>query len=199
MKFLNISDIKLKVILTEEDCEKYGIDRECSDYSTRQVRQAVREILERAEHECGFCAAGDKILVQLYPLPEGECELFVTRLLSVSRKNRAELSSADGISLMEHKRGTYRFSSEEILKSAVRAALRDGVTCDLYRDDLGRYYISVNEEFTDGISELEIFVEYGERLPAFPIAVISEYGECLAKDISLESILSENFGGEENF
>ena len=193
MKFLNISDIKLKVTLSVDDCRDYGIDTAKGDYSTREVRQAVRAILEKAECECGFTAAGDKILVQLYPLPDGECELLITRLTAVSRKDRAQLSSSEGLSLMEQKRGTYRFYSTDELKSAVRAVYREGTVADIYRDDLGRYYISIEEELTDGISEFEIFVEYGERLTALPIAVLSEYGSLLSKGNAFEYILSKDF------
>lgn len=193
MKFLNISDIKLKVTLTKEDCREYGIDENKSDYSTREVRQAVRRILELAESECGFSASGDKILVQLYPLPDGDCELLITRLVALTRKDRAQLASSKGLSLMEQKRGTYRFYSVDELKAAVRAVYREGVSADLYRDDLGRYYISTEEEFTDGISEFEIFVEYGDRLAALPIAVLSEYGSRLVRSTAFDYILSDKF------
>ena len=192
MKFLNISDIKLKATLSSADCREYGIDNTKGDYSTREVRQAVRRILELAESECGFSTYGDKILVQLYPLPNGDCELLITRLTALSRKERVQLEASDGLSLMEKKRGVYRFHSSEELKSAIRAVYRDGVIADLYRDDLGRYYISIEEEITDGISEFEIFVEYGERLNTLPIAVISEYGSLLVKSTAFDYILSDN-------
>lgn len=191
MKFLNISDKKLKVTLTPEDCRAYGIDTAKGDYSTREIRQALRNILTQAAAECGFSAEGDKILVQLYPLPDGECELLVTRLVALSHKDRVTLSSSDGISLFEEKRTTYRFASFSDLYSAVRAVYREGVVCDLYRDDLGRFYLSLEEEISDGISEFEIFIEYGERLSALPMAVISEYGKRLVKGSAFEYILSE--------
>ena len=150
-------------------------------------------ILERAEEECGFSAGSDRILVQTYPLPGGECELLITRLNAVSHRDRAALTSADGMSMLEHKRGTYRFSSADDLRFAVRAVYREGLDADLYLDDLGRYYLHVSEQFTDGISELEIFVEYGERLPAFPLAVLSEYGSLLVEKSAFDYIISDDF------
>ena len=194
LKFLNISDIKLKVTLSADDCREYGIDTESGDFSTQNCRQAIRSIMERAERECGFTVSGDKILVQLYPLPSGECELLVTRLVFVSRKDRAQLASSEGMSLIEQKCGTYRFSSKEDLISAVKTVRRKEVIADLYIDDLGRYYISTEEELSDGISELEIFVEYGERLSALPIAVLSEYGKLLAKSNAFDFVLSGGVG-----
>ena len=41
---------------------------------------------------------------------------------------------------------------------------------------------------TDGISELEIFVEFGERISSVPIAVLSEYGTLLAKKNAIDKI-----------
>lgn len=193
MKFLKISDIKLKVTLSSEDCREYGIDNTKGDYSTQEVRQTVRRILEFAESECGFSASGDKILVQLYPLPSGDCELLVTRLLSVTRKDRTQLALSNGVSLMEKKSGTYRFQSKEDLISAAKTVRRKEVEADLYLDDLGRYYISVEEELSDGISEFEIFIEYGERLRAMPIAVLSEYGTRLVESTAFDYILSDKF------
>ena len=191
LKFLNISDIKLKVTLSAKDCREYGIDIADGECSVREVRHAVRMILERAERECGFSVGSDKILVQTYPLPGGECELLVTRLSVLPRRDRAVLSSADELSTMEHKRGIYRFSSADDLRSALGAIYREGIVADLYRDDLGRFYLHIDEHFTDGISEFEALIEYGERLSALPIAVISEYGTLLAKETAAEYIMTE--------
>ena len=189
MKFLNISDIKLKVTLSPEDCATYGIEVDLSGYTTKEVRQSIRQILALAESECGFRVDSDKILVQLYPMPSGDCELFITRLSAISRKDRAVLSSADGLSLMENKRGVYRFDTADALFRAVMSAYRKGVASTLYRDDLGRFYLSLDEEVTDGISEFEIFVEYGERLTALPLAVLAEYGRVIADEKALDFIL----------
>lgn len=194
MKFLNINDIKLKVTLDAEDTARYGIDITSGECGSREVRGVIRDILEIAKAECGFSADGDKILVQCYPLENGECELLVTRLGVVSRKDRAAISSADGVSLLEHKRGVYRFSAFSELYAAVRAGANPERRADLYRDDLGRYYLHTDEEFADGISECEIFIEYGERLSSLPIAVLSEYGTLVAKDNAIKYVLDGGGG-----
>ena len=193
MEFLNISDIKLKVTLSAKDAESFGIDGTGGDFSGIEIRRAIRKILAKAESECGFLTDGGRILVQLYPLPDGSCELLVTRLVSMSRRDRAVIAESEGLSLIEQRQSTYRFDSKEELLRAARTVRREDVEADLYRDDLGRYYISVREELTDGISELEIFVEFGERLSALPIPVISEYGTLLAKGNAISFVLSESF------
>ena len=193
MEFLNISDIKLKVTLTPEDAKSFGIDSTGGDFSGVETRRAIRKILAMAESECGFSADGGRILVQLYPLPDGSCELLVTRLVSMSRRDRSVIAESEGLSIIEERQATYRFDSREELIRAARTVRRGDVVADLYRDDLGRYYINAREELSDGISELEVFVEFGERLSALPIPVISEYGTLLAKGNAIAFVLSESF------
>ena len=191
MKFYNVSDIKLRVVLSAADCTDYGIDLTKTDYVGKEIRNTIRDIMLRANEECGFDAEDDKILVQLYPLPGDECEILVTKLVYPSVRESSTLSSSRGVALMESKRGVYRFNTFEELLSAVRAVYRDDVIADLYLDDVGRYYISVTEDVCDGISEFEIFIEYAERIHALPIAVISEYGRLLAKDNAFDYITKE--------
>ena len=188
LEFLNINDTKLKIILTQEECSLYSIDMDGGDFSGNLVKRAVRELLNVAERENGFHTSGERVLVQLCPLPDNRCEIFVTRLVNLSRRERAELSATDGLSLIEPRTGVYRFSCADEMYSAVRIAYREGIVSDLYRDDLGRYYIRAREELTDGVSELEIFVEFGERISSVPIAILSEYGTLLAKGDAIDKI-----------
>lgn len=187
MEFLNISDTKLKVTLTKEECRTYHIDTARSD-SYSDIKHAIKEIISIAGDRCGFRAGGDRLLVQIYPMPDSSCELFVTRLARLSRRDRAELCATDGIALIEQKRGVYRFSTLTDMQKAVSAVYRDGINSDLYLDDLGRYYIHAVEDLTDSISELEAFVEFGERLQSLPIAVLSEYGTLLIKGNAIDKI-----------
>ena len=191
MDFLNIGNKKLKATLSASECLHYKINAGDSEFLGAEIRRTVREILEIAEAECGFSREDDKVLVQIYPIPEGGCELMVTRLGTVSPKERRAIAATEGLTMMHKRRGTYRFASRGDLERAIAAAWRSGVACDLYRDDLGRYYISVIEEVADGISEFEIFVEFGERLSALPIGVMGEYGTLLAKNDGFAYVTSQ--------
>ena len=198
MEFLNINGIKLKVTLSQEECLKYGIDTEKSDFSDIATRRAVRSILSEAEEKCGFFAEGERILVQKCPLPDGRCELFVTRLVSSTVRERAALIEADGVSLIEKKTSVYRFYNGEDLKKGISLVYREGISSDLYRDDLGRYYILIREEINDGISELELLVEFAQRLPSLPVAVLSEYGTLIAKENAMDYINSHSIADFDN-
>ena len=188
LEFLNINDTKLKITLTAEECSLYHIDTANSNFSGNDIKRSLRDILAIAERESGFCTGTERILVQICPLPDMSCELFITRLVNLSRRDRDDLTATPGISLIEKKVSVYRFDSAEELINAVKIAYREGIDSDLYRDDLGRYYIRAGEEVTDGISELEIFVEFGERISSVPIAVLSEYGTLLAKKNAIDKI-----------
>ena len=188
MEFLNISDIKLKVTLTSEECVSYGINTDSKDFSGARIRRTVRDILATVTEKSGFKVDGERLLVQIYPLPDKRCEILVTRLIGISRRDRAVLSGTDGISILEDKRTAFRFDTGEDLLRAVRAVYREGIESDLYLDDLGRYYIHAREEIADDFSQLEPFIEFGDRLSALPLAVLSEYGTLLCKGDAVDKI-----------
>ena len=101
MKFLNISDTKLKVILSPEECVSYGIDTGKSEFTRTEIKEVMRDILLLAEGECGFVVTSEKILVQLYPMPNGECEVFVTKLVGLTSRDRGMLKGVDGLTTIE--------------------------------------------------------------------------------------------------
>lgn len=193
MKFLNISDTKLKVILSEKECAEYGIDTTKSEFTRAEIKSVMRDILSFSEGECGFAVTSEKILVQLYPMPSGECEIFVTKLIGLTSRERGMLKGVDGLITIEKKRGIYRFDSREALICAARAIYSEGVECELYTDELGRYYIAIDEEITDGISRVEVLIEFADRLSDLPIHVLSEYGRCISSTNTLEKIISDDF------
>ena len=122
-------------------------------------------------------------------MPDGGCEIFITRLTGVAKEVREAVRDAEGMSTIEKKRGTYLFFDAETLICAARAIYREGIDCDLYLSDEGEYYISISEDFLNGISEFEILTEYGQRLKSFPISVIAERGRLLCKEKAIDYIL----------
>lgn len=182
MEFLVIADTKLKISLDEAECQKYNIDVSASDFSASEIRSIMRDILSLAGQKCGFITGREKILVQLYPMPDRSCEIFVTKLGQLSFKEREALCSSRELTSYQQKRGVYKFSCLETLKRAIRAVYRKDVSCDLYRSENGEYYIEIREDFTNGLSEFEILIEYGDRLRYLPLFVVSEYGSKLAQD-----------------
>ena len=193
MEFLNIGDTKLKVTLTQSECERYGIDTAKSDFTRSEIKGVMRDIILLAEEKCAFSVSSEKILVQLYPLPSGECEIFVTKLTGLPNKERMALRGADGLSTLESRRGIYRFDSRDELIAAARAVSTSEAECELYIDEVGQYYISIEEGIVDGISDYEVLIEFGERLKNLPLHVLAEYGKLLIWENTLERIISDDF------
>ena len=181
MEFLVIGDTKLKISLSAEECMDYNIDVTQEDFSTVGIRRVVRDLLRIAEDKAGFSVGEEKILAQVYPLPDGTCEIFITMLRSLSYREERELSASREINTYQKRRGVYRFCDADVLRSAAMAIYRDGVECDLYLSESGEYYIEIDEDVIDGISEFEILIEFGERVRELPLYIVSEYGTCLAK------------------
>ena len=191
LNFFNIGDTKLKVILSPEECVRYDIDTSKTEFSGKEIKSAMRDILSLAEEECGFAVESEKLLVQLYPMPSGECEIFVTKLTGLSSRDKRALRDVDGLTTMQKKRVVYRFASREDLIRAAKAVCHTGVECELYREG-ERYYISIDEEITDGISELEILIEFADRLHDVPVNVLSEYATLVLNVDTFEKIISED-------
>jgi negative regulator of genetic competence, sporulation and motility len=95
--------------------------------------------------------------------------------------------------MYERRRGIYRFASREELIKAARAISEEPPECEVYTDEVGQYYIAFEESLTDGISEQEILIEYGERLKDLPLHVLAEYGKLLISENALEKIISGDF------
>lgn len=188
MEFINIKNSKLKVILSKEDCERLGIDTSDTELSGAEMRKSIREILIMAKTECGFSADGERILAQFYQLPSGECELLVSLLGQIPRREREILASSRGASILDSRNSVYRFASFDDMRRAAQA-IRERPKADLYLGSDGVYYISLEEQLADGISEVAILIEYGERLTELPLYVLSEYGKPLAQGNAFEYIL----------
>ena len=191
MDFLVINDTKLKVSMTEEECSRYNIDTRDSEISALDVKLAIKEILDIASERVGFFREGEKILVQIYPMPSGGCEIFITKLKGVGQREKEVIERDNSLTTIDTRVGVYRFSDRNTLKRAARAIYREGIECDVYRCSDGMYYISIREELTDGISEFEILIEYGVRLKSLPLHVSSEYGVKVAEKNGLDFAISE--------
>ena len=98
MEFYVICSTKLKITMTEEETAQYGIKATDGEYEGSSVRTSLGLILARAESEAGFKVGTEQVLIQLYPMREGGCEIFVTKLSTLSGKERKSLVGKDSLS-----------------------------------------------------------------------------------------------------
>ncbi len=186
MEFLKISDGKLKVTLTREECSFMKGKGEGAELEAPEVKAAVRDILIKAAEAVGFSIGKERLLVQLYPLPNGDGELFVTKLGKLPRRDRSFLEESDTLSILEDRTSVYRFSSIELLREALASTVRGDASLEIYEITAAEIYIRITEplshsggafvclcEFGDPVKELPIYAgEYGRRIYDGPI---SEY------------------------
>ena len=106
MEYINISENKMKIILTKRDMIEYGLLGIGDNYDTPKIRCSFKRILEKAEIENKKSFLNEKTLIQFY---EGKCggELFVTKLGVISQKTEAELKKSVRVSLIENKTEIY--------------------------------------------------------------------------------------------
>lgn len=183
MEFLLIGESKIKIVLSREEAEQYRLDTASPDVSEPGSRRSLWRILEQAQAEVGFNPAGDKVLIQLYPLKSGGCELFVTKLGILSESSARLVSRSDRIAMLSKKRTLYAFDSlEDIIGAAkaVKAVTNDlSPKSDVYTEN-DKYYLAI-EEYGKGGEPIEFpcILEFGTGLTAELSNYISEHADRL--------------------
>ncbi|MBQ4327619.1 MAG: adaptor protein MecA [Clostridia bacterium] len=185
MELIQISENKLKIMLSETDMIKYALDGESADYSKDETRRAFRHMLSRVRQMSGFDTRGERIFVQMYPSKGGGCEVFVTKL----GDRKGEYFEVDTLSRTDVKKQTgnaYGFNSLENMLAVCRYLYNCRSDCrhegKAFRDDRGNYYLALpagcdfahGEEFSKQIS------------PARLDAYIKEHGRCLIESGAVE-------------
>ena len=181
MEFLLVGEAKLKIVVNDEEMKIYKLDA-YSDGGAA-IRRSFWRILDIAKAEVGFDPAGDKVLIQFYPLKSGGCEIFVTKLGILPESSARLVARSNKISLLSKNNRYYSFSSLDDLSLAAKAvkgrADEASVKSDVYYD--GRLYFLAIEEYGKGGEPIEFpcILEFGEGLTADFGIYISEHAEQL--------------------
>ena len=190
MELLRISERKLKVMLSDEDMERYRLDKESLDYDTTETRSAFWQILDEAKHKTGFDAGGEKLFVQIYPSRGGGCEMYVTLV----GEEDEEVHRLPKRPLVRGYESVYRFETLALLLEVCRKLSELG-----YRDESsafvaeGAYYLIIREKLESSImspkalGEFSFIEEYGTRLSGgVRLAHLREHGKCLEEAHAVE-------------
>lgn len=194
MEFLLIGESKIKIVLGREEAESYGLDTGAPDVSGPAARRAFWRILDMAKVQVGFDPAGDKVLIQLYPIKSGGCELFVTKLGILSDSSARLVSKSDRIAMLSKKRSIYSFDClDDIIRAsrAVKAASGElSLRSDVYSEG-DRYYLSI-EEYGKGGEPVEFpcILEFGSGLTADLSSYIYEHAACLTDGDGIDRFAS---------
>ena len=168
MELIKISELKLKVMLSEEDMRCYDLDFNRLEHDCSATKAAFRKILAYAKNETGFDVKDNKLFVQIYPAGCGGCEMFVTRL---PEQNEESVHLVNAV---------YSFCSlDELLTLCSKLAyIGFGDTSELYADEK-RYYLAVSEDYSQNNNTYSVN-ERGRSVPRYPL--LGEYGKRLCAD-----------------
>ena len=173
MEFLTVGNVKLKIILDPAESREYGIDGAGDGELSPEVRLSVRRLLSTAADTVAFFTAGERLLIQIYPIPKGGAELFVTKLSAIPERERRAITES-GILTYLSRGAYYKFSDLKTL-SRVGRILKER-ECDLYLGHDGDYYLAIDEGLVGELSDCDVLSEYGERIHRLPLGISGEWG-----------------------
>ncbi len=167
---MTLGDSKLKIVMTDEDMREYKLDT-ASDYSSPGYRRAFWQVLERAKRDVGFDTGGDKVLIQFYPLKNGGCEVFVTKLGILSAESARLVTKSERVTMLSRDVNFYAFESLSDMKNFHRAVVprltEPYPRADVYITDGDICYLSIDEYAKGGEPcEFPEILEFSRRLTA---------------------------------
>lgn len=212
MELIVINENKLKIMMSAPDMEKYGLDENAFHLSIIDTRKILDRIIHSSPLKTGFekILPNEKILMQLYPEKTGGCELFVTRIplcneedfISVTHENEERLLLPQAkAKQVQTKKTTITYSFKK-LDSAIRAARelktrRFSGESSLYRDDMGKYYLSTCAK-RDGSesgkantydAQTLCLSEFGElENSETSMLHLIEHGKCILKENAVQTL-----------
>ncbi len=178
MELIPISENKLKIMLTADDMENYSISNEEMTYERADTRKVFSAILEEAEQRCGFKASKERLVIQVYPIKHGGCEVFVTSTPDIVQSERTEKRpQGAGIQKKRKEHCVYEFDSFSEVERACIGLVSCGYsyTSELYYEETGdsrtRYFLVLQEDVPStqskrrrSVSKSDVAGEFGKRL-----------------------------------
>lgn len=193
MEFLLIGDSKLKIVMTGEDMSAFKLDGS-TDTSSAGYRRNFWRVLELAKNEVGFDPEGDKILLQFYPLKDGGCEIFVTKLGILSKESAKMVTKSDKVTMLSRVRRVYAFDTKDDLLKFVASVKNLTVSpypsVDIYKTESAGYYMLIEEFLGNGFAEIPALYEYSRPLNSELEYFVTEHLERLTNGNGIEEIES---------
>lgn len=187
MELIVISDDKLKIMLSEEDMQRYHISGDEFDYSKLSTRTVLKSILTDAKNLTGFDTEGEQFFVQLFTSAHGGCELFITKGEQDNYATEAPIEKKPHSSRRTYQ-SLYSFDSFYNLISSCRRLIpfENDIDSVAYSDISGKYFLSLKHANLSPYTRLDKFtflLEYGRRenFENFE-RYIQEYGSWICKN-----------------
>ena len=185
-----VGESKIKIVLNEAERQSYNLNASSPDISGPGARRSFWSILDMAKKEVGFDPSGDKVLIQLYPIQSGGCEIFVTKLGILPDASARVVARSSRVALLSKKKSIYAFSDINDLINATRAIKNlssDSLpVSDVFVAD-DKYYLSI-EEYGKGGEPIEFpcVLEFGTELTADVFSYVTEHAALLTDGDGVE-------------
>ncbi len=190
LEFLLIGESKLKIVLDEHEMKKYKLDAASPEIGGAGVRRSFWRVLDVAKSEVGFDPAGDKVLIQLYPINGGGCEIFVTKLGILPESSARLVSKSNKVAMLSKRQSLYSFETPDDIINASRAVKRLVGELSPHSDvyyTAGKYILAIDEYGKSGEPiEFPCILEFAVGLPADFWGYILEHGERLTEGNGIE-------------
>ena len=208
MELIVIGENKLKIMMSQGDMERFGLDENEFYLSVTDTRKILDKILQNCPVKTGFetILPSDKILIQLYPEKDGGCELFVTKIELDSECDSKEedifmpplnderfllpgTTKKNAESKKIHL--TYSFEELDFLIAACKELHKRGFfgKSSFYKGEEGKYFlfISAVKEENEKSPPVSFISEFGELENTDRTSLyLAEYGECIMEKDAVE-------------
>ena len=199
MELIVINENKLKIMMTKNDMESFGLDENEFYCSVTNARDILERILDNSPIHTGFenITIEDKILLQLYPDKNGGCELYVTKMIFDETEDIPLMPEENDYKYLLPKPQikipliSFKFDSLEDVISAAKELVFRNYVCEasFYQNHDGKYYLFMNVSNKKGDAQIEFLSEFGENTNAEnSYLMLLEYGKCLFKKDAIKSL-----------
>ena len=90
MDFELIDNTHLRVTVRRESLNKHGLTYDMFSYKDEASRRLIKTILYKAHQITGFCYTECKLIIEVFPISDGGCEIYFTRCPRVIRFSDTE-------------------------------------------------------------------------------------------------------------
>lgn len=202
MDFLRIGESRLKITLSKDELDLYGMDLAALDYASTETRRAFWAILDDAKHETGFDAAAGKVCVQIYTSKSGGCEMYVTASptkvdLAASAEDQTMALTVCGAIPKRYGEIVCSFDALSELLDACKVLFRQGYrsVSSAWRSahrsvELFYLYLEGNqpEEIAGSFNSSAILAEFGKPHPELNLSFLREHCTVLIDAHAVEAL-----------
>ena len=194
MKLLQISKNQLRITLSRQDLNEFDLTVRTMDYNTTETRKAIWEIFDRAKAQTGFDAAKSKISIKVFPLSDGGCDMYVSKLRA-SELSRCEFSPPPRAIRKKFRyisnTYAYRFASFADLQNAC-SAIPTCAESSLYLDSKNNYILLLKKS-KKSITAIERWTEHSERIScSYMTAYLNERCKLICGNDAIAKLKGKN-------